>query len=169
MTHSVWGRILHPLPLESSQKILRILSPKRVVPMIGRQSCICHLREFCTEMRRAFLRQGTSEFALLPLAWLSKRKMKFSQSSRLWASQTQTSLWRGRNTEKGTFQEAGLYGPAEIQESLCWAVSQFPPCEKGGLGSSLSPCIEGQRQYIFSDQDVSSYLHHLCIGWLDCL
>lgn len=49
-----------------------------------------------------------SEFALLPFAWMRQRKIKFSQSNRLWARQTQTSLWGGRNTEKGTFQEARL-------------------------------------------------------------
>jgi len=49
-----------------------------------------------------------SEFALLPYEWMRQKKIEFSQSNRLWARLTQTSLWGGRNTEKGTFQEARL-------------------------------------------------------------
>lgn len=49
-----------------------------------------------------------SEFALLPYEWMRQKKIEFSQSNRLWARLTQTSLRGGRNTEKGTFQEARL-------------------------------------------------------------
>lgn len=62
-----------------------------------------------------------SEFALLPFAWMRQRKIKFSQSNRLWARQTQTSLWGGRILRKEHFkkQDCCLW----IQENLCWAVS----------------------------------------------
>lgn len=171
MTHSAWGMILHPLPLHSGQKILRILSPLReLYPWLDGSPVSAPQGEFCTEMRRALLRQVTSEFVLLPLAWLSQRKIKFSQSDRLWASQTQTSLWGGRNTEKGTFQEARLLFMELLRSRKVFVELYlgFLPVGKEAW-AQVSPCIEAQRHHIFSDQDVSSYLHHLLVGWLDCL
>lgn len=109
MTHSVWGLILHRLPLHSGQRILWILSPFReLYQLLVLVLYLAPTESSATKRGVHSTDKVPSVFALLPFAWMRQRKIKFSQSNRLSARQTQTSLWGGRNTEKGTFQEARL-------------------------------------------------------------